>query len=164
MRIGEEKGIGERIKKLRKEKKLTQKELAPKIGKSVRMLQKYEDGEVIPTFHQANIIANALDSDVNYILMGSAQTENFRPLVEENINGSNSLNIILTLYSTCGYKFTAGENGMRIESPSGEVTMLTANERKRYEKLLDGEIMDFLPDIHSKAWRAAKVLEETKEE
>lgn len=41
--------IGNNIKKLRKSKGLTQTQLAQKINKGLRMLQKYESNEVTPT-------------------------------------------------------------------------------------------------------------------
>ena len=38
--------IGQRIRKFRKDKGLNQSELADKIGKSLRTVQKYEKGEI----------------------------------------------------------------------------------------------------------------------
>ncbi|NFT04109.1 helix-turn-helix transcriptional regulator [Clostridium sporogenes] len=51
--------IGEKIKEIRKSKKLTQAQLAKQINKSERMLQKYENGEVTPSFEVIEIIAAA---------------------------------------------------------------------------------------------------------
>lgn len=53
--------IGERIKAARKKRGLTQKQLAKRIGKSLRMLQKYEDGEATPSVPVLKIISGALD-------------------------------------------------------------------------------------------------------
>lgn len=55
-----DKVIGNNIKKYRKIKKLTQSQLANKIDKSLRMIQKYESGEVAPTFELLQQIANEL--------------------------------------------------------------------------------------------------------
>ncbi|WP_282804465.1 helix-turn-helix domain-containing protein [Clostridium tetani] len=52
--------VGEKIKEIRKSKKLTQTQLAKQINKSERMLQKYENGEVTPSFEVVEIIAEAL--------------------------------------------------------------------------------------------------------
>lgn len=41
--------IGEKIKIFRIEKGLTQKELANRLGKSIRTIQKYEKGDIVPT-------------------------------------------------------------------------------------------------------------------
>lgn len=53
--------IGENIKKARKSKKMTQKELAKFIGKSERMVQKYEKGEIEPSFETLEKIAGTLE-------------------------------------------------------------------------------------------------------
>ncbi|WP_346913912.1 helix-turn-helix transcriptional regulator [Clostridium sp.] len=52
--------IGDIIKTERKKKNLTQKELAEKINKSERMIQKYENGEVTPSIEVLNNIGAAL--------------------------------------------------------------------------------------------------------
>lgn len=52
--------IGDTIKSERKKKNLTQKQLAEKINKSERMIQKYENGEVIPSIEVLNKIGAAL--------------------------------------------------------------------------------------------------------
>lgn len=53
--------IGERIKNLRKEKKLTQPAFASILEKSVRMVQKYENNEVVPSIEQVEQIAKVLE-------------------------------------------------------------------------------------------------------
>lgn len=55
--------ISDNIKRYRKEKGLTQKELAEKLDKSIRMIQKYESGEVEPSIEVLNEIANVLGTD-----------------------------------------------------------------------------------------------------
>jgi len=52
--------IGDIIKIERKKKKITQKHLAEKIGKSERMIQKYESGEVIPSIDILSKIGEVL--------------------------------------------------------------------------------------------------------
>ena len=64
--------IGETIKKERKKKKLTQKELAIKIDKSIRMIQKYENGEVVPSFKILKQIGNVLNLPVEAFLSSEA--------------------------------------------------------------------------------------------
>ena len=56
--------IGEYIKQYRKEKGLRQGELANKVNKSLRTIQKYEANQVTPSFKVLEEIAKALD--VNY--------------------------------------------------------------------------------------------------
>lgn len=55
--------IGDNIKKFRLQKGMTQKELADKIDRSLRMLQKYESGDVEPSIEVLNEIANILGAD-----------------------------------------------------------------------------------------------------
>ena len=57
--------IGLNIKKYRKEKGLTQEELANEIGKSLRTVQKYESGDILPSFDNVNEIAKILG--ISYI-------------------------------------------------------------------------------------------------
>ena len=52
--------IGQRIRKFRKEKGLSQTELADKIGKSLRTVQKYEKGEIEAAISVISDIAEAL--------------------------------------------------------------------------------------------------------
>lgn len=56
--------LGEHIKAFRKAKNFTQKNLSEKIGKSLRMLQKYVNGEVVPSIRVLNSIAVALDISI----------------------------------------------------------------------------------------------------
>lgn len=50
--------IGEKIKMLRKEKKLTQKELAKEIGVTASTVTKYENGQLEPNIEVLNRISN----------------------------------------------------------------------------------------------------------
>lgn len=59
--------IGENIKQYRKGK-MTQKELAKKLKKSERMIQKYENDEVTPSFDMLNEIANILNVSIDNLL------------------------------------------------------------------------------------------------
>jgi len=61
--------IGKRIKKYRKKENLTQKELAEKIDKSLRSVQKYESGDVAPGIDVVDKIAEALGISRNALLI-----------------------------------------------------------------------------------------------
>lgn len=60
--------IGQRIKLLRKQKGMNQSDLADKLGKSLRTIQKYENGEIEVSVVLANQIALILDASPTYIL------------------------------------------------------------------------------------------------
>ena len=69
--------IGLNIKKCRKEKGLTQTELADKLGKTLRTVQKYENGEILPSINNVYEIAKALEVFSNDIIGGAAKGFNF---------------------------------------------------------------------------------------
>lgn len=60
--------IAETIKKERKKKNLTQKQLAEKMGKSERMIQKYESGDVTPSIDILKQIAESLGVTFNDLI------------------------------------------------------------------------------------------------
>ena len=66
-------GIGDRIKELRKSKKVTQRELARKIHRSERIVQKYESGEVSPPWNVVERIAEALNVPFNELVPDNSQ-------------------------------------------------------------------------------------------
>ena len=69
--------IGLNIKKYREEKGLTQTELADKLGKTLRTVQKYESGEILPSINNVYEIAEALEVFSNDIIGGVAKGFNF---------------------------------------------------------------------------------------
>ena len=64
------KELGQRIKRLRKESKLTQKELGAQVGVSFNMLNKYEGGFNCPPADLLVKLAQALGVSVDYLLTG----------------------------------------------------------------------------------------------
>ncbi len=66
--------IGNRIRTARKQKGLSQTELANLLGKSMRTIQKYESGEIEPSIAIINEIAKRLDVESAY-LMGYGRTD-----------------------------------------------------------------------------------------
>ena len=65
------KALGVRIKALRKDKKLSQKELAAPIGARYQLLNKYESGLVTPPAEMLVKLADALGTSVDYLLTGN---------------------------------------------------------------------------------------------
>ena len=74
--------IGQRIKVLRKKKKLNQQELADLLGKSLRTVQKYETGEIEVSIAIINQLADFLDSTPTFILGYETNTEPIRNLAD----------------------------------------------------------------------------------
>ena len=67
------KQFGARLKRLRKQSKWTQKELASMVGSSFSQLNKYEGGFNIPAADKLIRLAQALDTTVDYLLLGNRQ-------------------------------------------------------------------------------------------
>lgn len=67
--------VGQRIQKARKEKKLTQKELAAKLGLATGTIQQYELDKRQPRLEQFRAIASALNVDVNWLMNGQTLEE-----------------------------------------------------------------------------------------
>ena len=74
--------IGQRIKQLRKQKGLNQKELASIHDTSLRTVQKYETGEIEVSIAIFNQLAEILESTPTYILGYEANTAPIRSLAD----------------------------------------------------------------------------------
>lgn len=78
--------IGKFILELRKQKGMTQKELAEKIGVSDKTISKWECGNSIPDITYLESLCNSLDISVNELLSGQRLTdESYSEKAEENI-------------------------------------------------------------------------------
>ncbi len=75
----EEMTIGQRVRKARKEKGYNQTELANALGKSLRTIQKYENGEIEISISMLNELAKALDTTTTYLL--GYKTETVKPQI-----------------------------------------------------------------------------------
>lgn len=75
------KGLGQRIKQLRKDKGWTQKELANRIGTSPAQLNKYESGHNTPPLDKLILFAEVLTTTADYLITGN---------VSENVPISNT--------------------------------------------------------------------------
>ena len=64
-------GISERIKELRSAKKLTQSDLALKVGLSYIQVGRYETGKSAPSADVLNKLAEALDTTTDFLMNGN---------------------------------------------------------------------------------------------
>ena len=60
--------VGERIAEIRKYNRINQSDLADKIGKSLRTVQKYESGEIDIPLSTLGEVAEILNTTLNYLL------------------------------------------------------------------------------------------------
>jgi transcriptional regulator with XRE-family HTH domain len=65
------KGLGQRIKQLRKSKAWTQKELANRIGTSPAQLNKYEAGQNTPPLDKLVLFAEVLTTTADFLISGN---------------------------------------------------------------------------------------------
>jgi len=78
--------IGKFIQEKRKEKELSQLELAEKLGVSNRTISKWENGNSMPDYSMINDLCRELDISINELLSGENLTEeNYQRKLEENI-------------------------------------------------------------------------------
>ena len=64
--------IGTTIKEARKKRKMTQKQLAEELKKSERMIQKYENNEVTPSFDIMKQISEILNTNIHEPILNDA--------------------------------------------------------------------------------------------
>ncbi len=108
--------LGENIKKIRKQKSLTQKKLAEKIGKKEITIRKYENGDISPSVEIINEIAKALGVPNSYLIRDNSSesgNENIINLIDALLNS-------LIDFSTSG----AGRNSIVNNNCNGEELMI----------------------------------------
>ena len=88
--------LGQRIQKLRKDKKITQEQLAEMVGIDPKKISRIEKGNNYPTAENLTSIATALNVDIyELFVFNSIPLEQMK---EEIINSLNSEKNILHLY------------------------------------------------------------------
>lgn len=86
MAVVEQEKIGKFILQLRKERNLTQKELAEKIGVTDRAISKWENGRGMPELSLIKPLCDELDISVNELLSGERiAKDEYQEKLEENI-------------------------------------------------------------------------------
>ena len=82
----EQEKIGKFILQLRKEKNMTQKELAEKLGVTDRAISKWENGRGMPELSLMKTLCDELGISVNELLSGEKiESENYQERFEENM-------------------------------------------------------------------------------
>jgi len=67
--------LGEKVTKLRKEKKLSQIDVANAIGVSRDAISKYERGDIVPSVENAKKMADVLDVSLDYLVSQEERQE-----------------------------------------------------------------------------------------
>ncbi len=105
--------IGENIKRIRKEKGLTQKQLADKLKCATGTIQQYELGKRQPRIEQLKRIATALDVDVWELIEFNIIDVEHRNLFEETTVATynGTIATLKEIYGNVEEKTVYGENG-----------------------------------------------------
>lgn len=79
--------IGKFISNLRKEKKLTQQELAKKLGVTDRAISKWENGRGLPDYSLLQDLCDTLSISINELFSGEKiSKEDYKTKAEENMS------------------------------------------------------------------------------
>ena len=77
--------IGKFIAELRKEKNMTQEQLAERLGVSNKSISRWENGVTMPDYSLLNDICGLLDININELMSGEKiEKENYITKAEEN--------------------------------------------------------------------------------
>lgn len=101
--------IGEKIKKIRKEKKMTLEQLGYKIGLKKSTVSVYEKGGINIPIDNLRKIADALDVNINYFLNNDKQFED-ENFVDTSILNDKQLKELDTILATNNVMFFKGNN------------------------------------------------------
>ena len=89
--------IGSFLKELRKEKGITQEQLAEQLNTSNRSVSRWETGSNLPDLSMLIILAEYYDVDVKEIIDGKRRSENINEEVKETLEKVASYNEMLNL-------------------------------------------------------------------
>lgn len=98
--------IGKFIANLRKEKNMTQQELAKKLGVTDRAISKWENGRGLPDYSLLQNLCDALSVSINELFSGEKISkenykkkaeENMSKLINDNYNKKKKLNWIIAI-------------------------------------------------------------------
>lgn len=86
--------FGKKLAELRKERNLSQGDLAKQMGTSISVISRYEREEMIPSIANAMTIADLLDTTVGYLLGETEETDALKdPSMLKRINEISGLPI-----------------------------------------------------------------------
>ena len=141
--------IGLFIKKLRKEKGLTQSELAEKLNISFQAVSKWENGETLPDTAILLDLCNELDTSVDTLLNGGVVINKNRKLikVENIVNGFNHLASLKYCFGEISTFYKGIIKGISTEMNFNFEEALSVNPQILYTEvviqyLLNGYVVD----------------------
>lgn len=91
--------IGAKIRQQRKQKRISQEELAKKIGVKHSVISKYENNQIIPKFDTLRNIANALNISISSLVDIDETDEISKDLFSSNDSLMDKIDLLLNDYS-----------------------------------------------------------------
>lgn len=142
--------VGENIKEYRKNKKITQKQLAELINKNDRTIQKYEKGEIIPPIPVIEEIAKALNCEYTDLAISAEDWANFLDLdkKEEMVESINNISYMKEMYITPNYiQMYPGDktfDGITVKYRDKEFRLTDGEYYKLTDKIIEAVVMNVL--------------------
>jgi len=96
-------GFTQRIHLLRKERGLTQQQLADLIGKSKTAISNYESGRIEPSLEELVNLSRVLNCSIDYLLIGTNDSKKELRRFEEDLNEEERFEVKLALAEIKGY-------------------------------------------------------------
>lgn len=90
--------IGERIASLRKKNKMTQRDLAKYLGKSINTISMYERNRVSPSDDAKLQLANLFHVSLDYLIGGNTERNSLIAVIYANIPGNAQSELCQILY------------------------------------------------------------------
>ncbi len=124
--------VGENIKTYRKNKHLTQKQLADKIGLSEITIRRYEKNTNVPTIEILNKISEVLDVSTNNLL--NPHDKSKYELEEALLNGDGNISKLVSNF----------ENSAKEESVKSFRNLIEVLDWKAFKDINDDDIYDVI--------------------
>lgn len=156
--------LNERIKLIRKDRKITQRGMAEKLGVNLRTYQKYESGEISPPLGQLQNIADALETDINYLLNGKTLEERAGADEETTTHKPDDRGVIEGLNKLLAAHQEILDELKRLEAFDGspEMASLANDIRVRIKHKLSGRMLVTLQKDKNTTTYAISVMEADK--
>lgn len=136
--------IGLYIKKLRKEKRLTQIELAEKLNVSFQAVSKWETGETLPDTSLLLDLCNELDTSVDTLLNGGVVINKNRKLikVENIVDGFKHLSALKDCFGMDSQFYKGIIEGISEKMNFNFEETLTSNPEVLYTEVVIGYLLN----------------------
>ena len=119
--------IGKFIAECRKEKGLTQVQLAEKLGTTDKSISKWENGVCLPDSSQYEFLCNILEITINELFAGKKiKDEDYKKVADENLIKM----LKYKLYCLCDKSVTFNEFGNALDRMSEVLTILKSFSTK----------------------------------